>query len=282
MALPPDNHVHSEWSWDAMFGSMEQTCVRAQQIGLPSIAFTEHLDHTVWRIDPERVAGLTEDHPMVRFGDGTGQIAPPAFDADGYRDALERCRARHPDLRIFSGLEVGEPHWHGEAVAEVLRAGGFDRVLGSLHGLPIAGEFQEPGELFEDRAPDEVVRQYLAEVVRLVRDSDVFAILAHVDYPVRFWPTTRAPFDPTAFEEEFRYALRATAETGRILEVNTAVPLHPTILGWWRDEGGQAITFGSDAHDPSELARNFLEAVDIAQATGFRPSHDPLDPWTRS
>jgi histidinol-phosphatase (PHP family) len=282
MALPPDNHVHSEWSWDARYGSMEQTCVRAQQIGLPSIAFTEHLDHTAWRIDPDRITGLSDDHPMVRFGDGTGQVTPPAFDADGYREALERCRARHPGLRILSGLEVGEPHWHSDAVEEVLEAGSFDRVLGSLHGLPAAGGFEEPAELFEDRAPDEVLRQYLAEVVRLVRTSDVFAILAHVDYPVRFWPTTRVPFDPTAFEEEFRCALRATAETGRILEVNTAVPLHPVILGWWRDEGGEAITFGSDAHDPSELARNFPAAVDIAEATGFRPSRDALDPWTRS
>ena len=54
--LPPDNHVHSEWSWDtggphsAAVGRMAAVCARALEIGLPAIAFTEHLDHTVWRI----------------------------------------------------------------------------------------------------------------------------------------------------------------------------------------------------------------------------------------
>ena len=36
--LPPDNHVHTEWSWDAYAGSMEQSCARALELGLPSIA----------------------------------------------------------------------------------------------------------------------------------------------------------------------------------------------------------------------------------------------------
>lgn len=49
--LPADNHVHTEWSWDAPAGSMERSCARAAALGLPAIAFTEHLDHTVWRVD---------------------------------------------------------------------------------------------------------------------------------------------------------------------------------------------------------------------------------------
>jgi PHP domain len=44
MPLPPDGHVHSEWSWDASNGSMEKTCSRAVEMGLPAVAFTEHAD----------------------------------------------------------------------------------------------------------------------------------------------------------------------------------------------------------------------------------------------
>ena len=44
--LPPDGHVHTEWSWDAANGSMEQSCAHAVALGLPSIAFTEHADFT--------------------------------------------------------------------------------------------------------------------------------------------------------------------------------------------------------------------------------------------
>src|SRR6185369_782479 len=50
VSLPCDSHVHSEWSWDTPVGDMEGSCARALELGLPAIAFTEHLDNTVWRI----------------------------------------------------------------------------------------------------------------------------------------------------------------------------------------------------------------------------------------
>jgi len=177
---------------------------------------------------------------------------------------------------------VGEPHWHAAAAAKVLRAGRFDRVLGSLHCLPDTEGFAEPPGLYGHREAAEVVRQYLAEVARLVTESDVFSVLAHIDYPVRSWPTGTRPFDPNAFEDEFRHALRLLAASGRALEVNTRVPLHPEIVRWWRDEGGSAITFGSDAHDPTGLAYGFSEAAGMVEAHGFRPGRHPYDCWTRS
>lgn len=47
--LPADNHVHSQFSWDTgVDASMEEACRQAVQIGLPAIAFTEHVDFTEW------------------------------------------------------------------------------------------------------------------------------------------------------------------------------------------------------------------------------------------
>jgi histidinol-phosphatase (PHP family) len=71
-ALPPDGHVHTEWSWDTTAGSMERSCARAVGLGLPSVAFTDH------------------------------------------------CRDKFPGLRILSGAELGEPHWHPDQVRAVL------------------------------------------------------------------------------------------------------------------------------------------------------------------
>jgi hypothetical protein len=42
--LPADDHVHSEWSWDASLGAMDATCARAVEMGVPAIAFTEQAD----------------------------------------------------------------------------------------------------------------------------------------------------------------------------------------------------------------------------------------------
>lgn len=50
---------------------------------------------------------------------------------------------------------------------------------------------------------------------------------------------------------------------------------------WWREEGGRAVTFGSDAHEPGELARFFPEAVAMVEQVGFRPGARPEGFWTR-
>jgi histidinol-phosphatase (PHP family) len=275
MAVPADDHVHTEWSWDAVHGSMERSCARAVALGLSSIAFTEHVDHTVWTA----ASAIAPDHPFASLSDAEGRVTPPPLDAVGYLEAVDRCRSRFPGLRIRTGVELGEPHRHPEQVARVLAEGTFERVLGSLHSLADGDHFREPDGLYTRRDPAGVVRDYLREVAELATRSDVFAVLAHVDYPVRSWPGI---FDPAAFEDEFRYALRATAATGRALEINSTVPLAPVILRWWRGEGGEAVSFGSDAHEPEQVARGFADAAALAEASGFRPAADPLELWTRS
>lgn len=87
----------------------------------------------------------------------------------------------------------------------MLALGEFDRVLGSLHCLPDGDLFQEPNDLIGRRNSDEVVRTYLLEVANLVSQSETFSVLAHIDYyTVRSWPARLGPFDPKAFEDEFR------------------------------------------------------------------------------
>lgn len=275
--LAADSHVHTSWSWDAPDGSMRASCERAIALGVPAIAFTEHVDHSVWRVGADELA---PGDPLTRLVQD-GLLHPPAFDASGYLQEVEECRGRYPDLRVLSGLELGEPHRHARAVAELLGSGTFDRVLGSLHSLADGDEHAEPVGLYGHREAGEVLRTYLAEVAVLAASDQPFDVLAHIDYPVRSWPSGLGPFDPEPFEEEFRHALQVTAASGRALEVNTRIPLHATILGWWRDEGGTAITFGSDAHAPDLVARGFAEAIQMAEAHGFRPGRMPHDLWGR-
>ena len=279
MRLPCDSHVHTEWSWDTAVGDMEGSCARAVEIGLPAIAFTEHLDHTALWI---ALDGPYASDRLTTLAAPDGLLTPPPFDPAGYLAAIEHCRDRFPQLHILSGLEMGEPHRHLEQCSRILAAGRFDRVLGSLHALPDRGAFAEPWNLYPHRDAHEVVREYLAGVATMMATSGMFSVLAHIDYPVRSWPTQRVgPFDPKQFEEEFRHALRTTAQSGRALEINTRLPLHATILTWWHEEGGDAITFGSDAHLPEAVAHGFAEAADMAEAHGFRPGGNPYDLWVR-
>jgi histidinol-phosphatase (PHP family) len=281
--LPPDNHVHTEWSWDADAGSMEASCARAVELGLPSIAFTDHVEFTSWVLAPEGEGVLHRDPGRVAADQ---RFDPPPLDVDGYLDCLQRCRDRFPDLRILSGMEFGEPHWHGQRLKAMLEMGAWQRVLGSLHSLELPDGPWIVDELYLELEPhgldaDGLMRAYLAEALRLAESSEPFQTLAHVDYPVRRWPAGAGPFDPADFEEELRAVLGALARSGRALEVNTNVPLPHEIVAWWRQAGGEAVTFGSDAHSPGAVARGFAEAAAMVEAQGFAPGRDPHDFWRR-
>jgi histidinol-phosphatase (PHP family) len=272
--LPLDGHVHSEWSWDAIAGDMEATCARAVELGLPAVAFTEHVDHTRWLV----TEGDLDARARGERGSGTFTAGP--LDVDGYLEAVARCRDRFPDVQVLSGVELGEPHWHADAVGRVLGAGDFERVLGSLHSLPLQDAAAEPPELYRNRRAADVVRDYLVEVATMVEQTSVFEVLAHIDYPLRMWPDAAGPLEIGAFEEELRHALRTLAASERVLEVNTKGPMFGEVVRWWRDEGGRVVTFGSDAHEPSALGRRLKAAVDLVESYGFRPGRHPYDRWT--
>ncbi|MGH2634217.1 MAG: PHP domain-containing protein [Tepidiformaceae bacterium] len=273
--LTADNHVHSEWSWDADAGSMEASCARALELGLTTIAFTEHWDPTPCQIESAALPHLPPD--IRRFVAEDGVFRAPLLDVEGYLACVDGARRRFPQLRILSGVELGEPHWWPEALATLVRQARFDRILGSVHCVDIDGSYQYVDGMYGARAPHEVVRIYLGEVLRLVESSTAFEVLAHIDYPVRAWPTsTGGAYHPSAFQDEYRTVLRALARSGRVLEINTAVPLHAEVVRWWYDEGGKAVSLGSDAHEPTRIASGFAAAAALANSCGFAP--DPADP----
>ena len=111
---------------------MERTCERALELGLRSVAFTDHADFTAATLlsDPARLP--TRFRRWVR----DGMLAPPPMPLEGYLECLERCRKRFPDLKILSGVELSEPQWHTGPAASLLRQGQFDVVICGQHTLP--------------------------------------------------------------------------------------------------------------------------------------------------
>ena len=79
--------------------------------------------------------------------------------------------------------------------------------------------------------------------------------------------------------------LAAAVRTGRVLEVNTTRGdrLCPdlTVVRWWREVGGQAVQYGSDAHSPDKIAEGFVVAAQMVESAGFKPAQDPVSLWRR-
>jgi histidinol-phosphatase (PHP family) len=251
---------------------MARACERAVADGLPAIAFTEHLDFTVWSADDRATAdGLVDRYDARQL----------PIDVEGYLAELAECRERFPELRIWSGVEAGEPHLFGASLAAHLRDGPLDRILGSLHALGVDGRLVGVGRLLYSD-PAATMRRYLGEVVAMIEGSDVFQVLAHVDFPRRYWPGGPAKYVEKDYEEEYRAVFRALAASGRALEVNTSSPLASVDqVRWFHEEGGEAVSFGSDAHHPGAVGQRFDLAVDVVEAAGFRPGRDRFDFWRR-
>ncbi|MGA9775575.1 MAG: PHP domain-containing protein [Candidatus Dormiibacterota bacterium] len=250
-----DSHVHSEWSWDAAEGSMLATCRRAMDLGWKGLAFTEHSDHTP-------VSGAAQ------------------LDVAGYFTSLERCRSLFPSLDIRSGVELGEPHRFPAESTALLTAAPFDLVLGSVHCVPIGGELVDLSRLGRDLrlTAEFVVQSYLSEVMALIAGPVPFAVLAHLEYFKRYWPSHWAPYRASDHEEHIRSLLSATLDRGTVLEVNTSAGLAterglcpgPELLRWWRELGGREVSLGSDAHSPDRLGAGFPEALELLSRLGLR------------
>jgi histidinol-phosphatase (PHP family) len=117
----------------------------------------------------------------------------------------------------------------------------------------------------------------------MIETSAAFAVLAHINYAARYWPGRQGEYRSADFEGEYRTALRALARSGRALEINTSgwLPLDAGLLNWWRAEGGTTVTFGSDAHDPVTIGREFASAAAMARSAGFGPDGHPSEFWVR-
>jgi len=258
-----DLHVHTEWSTDAPFGSMERTCERAVADGLPVLAFTDHADF-----------------------DG----ATPPLDLDGYLASVDRCRHRFPGLRILTGVELGEAHRFRAEADAFLQRHPLDMVLGSCHSIPVGDRLVNignEGTLAPEVAADNV-RAFFAETLALVQTAPVFSALTHLDYPKRFWPHETLVYDERDFEEEYRGVLAAAASAGVALEINSnkgelghgPCP-GPVVVRWWWEAGGGAVTLASDAHEPNQLLAGFDVVRGIAEAAGFRPALHDFGFWLR-
>jgi histidinol-phosphatase (PHP family) len=242
---------------------MEGTCDRAVELGLPVVAFTEHAD----------------------FEPG----ATP-FDIEGYVSSVERCRARFPDLRILSGVELGEAHRFRAAADDILKRHPFELVLGSCHCIPVGDALVTIGEeeTLDAAVARENVRVFFEETLDLVQQAPIFAVLTHLDYPKRYWPHDRLAYSERDFEEEYRAVLAATAGAGIALEINTDSGnlAHgpcpgPEVVRWWWEAGGSAVSFASDAHEPGVLMAGFDTVAGIAEASGFRPATHDFGFWLR-
>lgn len=159
------------------------------------------------------------------------------------------------------------------AVAQEKAGREFDYLIGSVH---YTGDFafDDPDKVgeWETRGPDAVWEQYLDSLEQFVTEH-VFQIMAHSDLPKKFGFMHHNPDYVTG---RFRTIFRIAAEKNVCLELNTAglrVPakeIYPSVeLLKIAFDANMKITFGSDAHAPGLVARDFEHACALAKEVGW-------------
>jgi histidinol-phosphatase (PHP family) len=182
---------------------------------------------------------------------------------------------------------MGEPHIFARELEHILAVGEFDLVLGSAHygaspdpATPGADGLQaawKPG--FFEQPLRQAYEAYFRQIVRLAEGGD-FDVLTHLDLVKRDAHKFAKPYDgPGPYADVIRAALRSVVERGKGIEINTSSLYKgrgmsetcPSleILRWYRELGGEVLTFGSDAHTPNKIGAHFDVALDMAHSVGF-------------
>lgn len=252
--IKTDLHTHTNYSWDAR-DTPQAMCRRAAEMGLSGIAFTEHAE---W------------------FPQQKGFEEPRAYFED-----IAQCRANF-GLQVFSGVELGNPHRFESEARALVETYPFDIRIGSVHWL--YDENIHNKRVFNRRDPDEVLRDYFAELEEMVNNFPL-DMVAHFDRIFMRAHYSRFKYDLLAAEEAIRSAFQAIVAQGIVLEFNSKHIGDKTnwnedlltMLEWYRDEGGERIMVNSDSHGTGQIGRNFPIAAQMLAQAGF--SHvTPLEP----
>lgn len=256
MRIPSDFHLHSEHSEDST-APMKSMIERGIALELPSMCFTDHMD-----LDYPQCPDL----PAGSFH----------LDADSYRKDFEKNKKTYSDkIDLHFGVELGlQPHITKENHV-FLSENSFEFIIGSTHLI----RHQDPyyGEFWKDRDEKDVFAEYFRESLENVRLFDDFDVYGHLDYVVRYAPNKDKYYDPSEYTQITDELMKILISRDQGLDLNSkalysgmADP-NPCsyFLNRFRELGGRIITFGSDAHKPEDLAREFIPMREIAIFCGF-------------
>ena len=245
-----DYHVHTSLCNHAT-GSMEEYVRAAVGKGLETICF---LDHLTFQKAGRDNAMFPREVPM-------------------YVNAARRLARQYRDrIQVRVGLEIDFSPRHVDRCIEVVNTFDLDVVGSSIHFLD--GEdvvSRHSAWARGDISADVVYPTYLA-VLESMLDYDYFDVICHLDLPKKYGNRP----SPSVIEG-FADLLTLVREKDLAVELNTS-GLHcpvkeafpsPELLGRCA-QLGIPVTFGSDAHSPETVGRDFDRGRDLLQTTGYR------------
>jgi histidinol-phosphatase (PHP family) len=245
-----DYHMHTPLCGHAD-GEPQEYARQAIKAGLTEIGFSDHAP-LVSHKDP----GISMDISQLPI----------------YHHMIESVRTEfEDDLKVLVGIEADYVPGFEDKTKLVIAEYPYDYIIGSVHFIEKWG-FDDPIQMKEWNARDinEVYREY-HRLLRKSALSRMFDIMGHVDLVKKF------DFHPTAdMTNEIEENARVFKKTGVVVEINSsglrkpAHEIYPSLhdLKIYCAKG-IPITFGSDAHKPEDVGRDFDKSRELALAAGY-------------
>lgn len=252
-----DCHVHGKFSFDsdADYAQMVQA---AKDRGLKGICFTDHFEY----------------NPFTRQYD--------TFDLIRCTSKIRSLsqNASPDDPKVFSGIEIGLFDTDMLSAEFAMKNFKFDSIIGSVHYLKNQPDPYYP-EYTENKDKFTAYSMVLEKYIELLPKYPKINIMGHFDYVSRY-PQNYEDRNMyyKDFPDHFDKLFTIIIPRGIALEINTASflkrdsfpanQLDMNILKRYKEMGGELITLGSDAHDPSRVGQGFQEATELIKSAGFR------------
>ena len=247
-----DFHMHTDFSGDCDIPA--QTMIeQAISLSMKQLCITDHYDYDY------------PDEPELFLIDFDKYFEKMSYLKEKYSDKI--------DLRI--GVELGlQPHL-AALYTDILSQYPFDFVIGSshvVHGLdPYYAAF------YEKRTEKAAYREYFESILENIESYHDFDVYGHLDYVVRYGPTSNENYDWREYQDVIDEILRKLISLGKGIELNTGGFKyglgHPNpteeIIRRYRELGGEIITIGADAHKPEHVAFDFAKVPSILKDAGF-------------
>jgi histidinol-phosphatase (PHP family) len=250
MRWPADYHTHTPLCRHAS-GEPAEYAARAVALGLEEIGFSDHSpmqrdDFDNWRMRLDQL--------------------------DEYVEKVRRAQRDFPNLTVKLALEVDYLPGHQDWIRDLAARHPWDYFIGSVHYVSDAWAVDDPTQIskWKNRDPFEVWSVYF-ERLGEAAESGLFEIIGHADLPKKFKIYPKQDCAPL-----FERFLDRAARTNVAIELNTAGlrkdcrEIYPSRAFLELAARRKIpITFGSDAHAPSEVGGDFAAAVELARLVGY-------------
>jgi histidinol-phosphatase (PHP family) len=246
-----DYHVHTSLSGDAKGEILECVKVAASK-KLEEIGISDHFA-------PQKL------RDKLDFTLNYRELSDYVKKVDGAKRRLKET------TKLKVGVEVDFVPDFANEIKGALKGLSFDYIIGSVHFIE-GWAFDNPKHIMEYQKwdPAKLYEKYFM-VVQACAESKIFDIIGHPDLIKKFG------FKPkTDIMDLYKATAKVFKKNGVCVEVNTSGLRHPCreiypakqFLKICYDEGVQ-ITFGSDAHTPEDIGKDFDKAISLAKEVGY-------------